>query len=540
MRTSWIEQRLTRPLRFLRIDSLRQRILFFAVLAALLPSLVTAWVSYVQNQRAVTERLARQLEGVAGQATREVELWLKDNAYNLKVFTSSYEVSENLDRAPRSARLTDYLTSLRERIRDYAVLAVVNLDGSMVAASPARASVPPMPKDWLAEIRLDRTVVGSAYWNDQVKAPVVTLVVPVRVGARLIGALAATTQIHALRETLHELAPTGGRVVLLDGDGHVIIGPDSLTPDLMHVTLATARDPRSGLKEYTSVDDVPVVGSFRRATNLSWAVAAELPKADAYHQLAKLRMMSVLIVSVLVIGVGVVAYLLGLVLVRPIDRLMEASKQVATGDLKVALPVLGGGEVGQLTSMFNDMVVKLREKSDALARLSITDGLTNLYNRRHFMDLLMAEQRRSQRLKHPFAVIMVDVDEFKSYNDAFGHLEGDKVLSCVAELLTETVREVDVVARYGGEEFLVLMPESGEAEAAALAERLRLTIASQPFPHRRVTISLGVAQYPVHGDTADAVVAAADGALYEAKRAGRNRVARVSGKRTTRTEKAKA
>src|SRR5262245_14703808 len=126
MRTSWIEQRLTRPMRFLRIDSLRDRMLLFAVLAALVPSLVTAWVSYIQNKTAVTERLSRQLEGVAGQATREVELWRKDNAYNLKVFTSSYEVSENLDRAPRSARLSTYLSSLRDRIPDYAVLAVVN------------------------------------------------------------------------------------------------------------------------------------------------------------------------------------------------------------------------------------------------------------------------------------------------------------------------------------------------------------------------------------------------------------------------------
>ena len=105
MRLSALEQWLTRPTRLLRIESLRQRVLVFAVLAALVPSLITAFVSYFQNKNAVTERLARQLEGVSGQATREVELWRKDGAYNLKVFTGSYEVSENLDRTPRPARL---------------------------------------------------------------------------------------------------------------------------------------------------------------------------------------------------------------------------------------------------------------------------------------------------------------------------------------------------------------------------------------------------------------------------------------------------
>jgi diguanylate cyclase (GGDEF)-like protein len=538
MRPSWIEQRLTRPTRFLRIDSLRDRMLVFAVLAALVPSLVTAWVSYIQNKSAVTERLARQLEGVSGQAIREVELWRKDQAYNLKVFTTSYEVTENLDRAPRPARLTTYLSSLRDRIPDYAVLAVVDLRGRVVAASPANASVPPLPGDWLTEIRGDRTVVGSAYWDERLRAPVVTLVVPVRVGARLIGALAATAQLQTLRQTLRELSPAGGgRVLLLDSDGRIIIGPDTAGPEVMHVRLGTARGQQpGGIKEYTSVDEVPVVGSFNRAGDFTWTVAAELPVAEAYRQLARLRTMSFLIVAALVITVGLVAYLLGLLLVRPLDRLSEASQQVAQGDFAVDLPVLGGGEVGELTQVFNDMVVRLRENRAELERLSVTDSLTNLFNRRRLLELLTDEVRRCQRLKHPFAVIMVDVDRFKDYNDAYGHPAGDRALVRVAEILKESVREVDSVARYGGEEFVVVMPEAGEAEAARLAERLRRRIADEPFAQRRITISLGVAQYPAQGETADAVIAAADAALYEAKRSGRNRVSQA-GKRPGQTEK---
>lgn len=538
MRLSWIEQLLTRPTRFLRIDSLRDRMLVFAVLAALVPALVTAWVSYIQNKSAVTERLARQLEGVSRQAVREVDLWRKDGAYNLKVFTTSYEVSENLDRSPRPARLTTYLSSLRDRLPDYAVLAVVDLQGRIVAASPANAVRPPLPGDWLSEMRADRSVVGDPYWDEHLNAPVVTLVVPVRSGARLIGALAATAQLQTLRQTLHELAPVGsGRILLLDGDGRVVIGPEAAAPEAMQVRLGTARGAQpAGIKEYTSVDEVAVVGSFSRATTLPWTIAAELPVAEAYRQLARLRTMSFLIVAALVIGVGLVAYLLGLLLVRPLDRLSEASQQVAQGDFAVDLPVLGGGEVGQLTQVFNDMVVRLREQRAELERLSVTDSLTNLFNRRRLMELLTDEVRRCQRLKHPFAVIMVDVDRFKDYNDAYGHPAGDQVLVRVAAILKEAVREVDSVSRYGGEEFVIVMPEAGEAEAATLAERLRRRIADEPFAHRQVTISLGVAQYPLQGEGADALIAAADAALYEAKRSGRNRVSQA-GRRAGKAEK---
>jgi diguanylate cyclase (GGDEF)-like protein len=535
-RLSALEKLLTRPTRFLRIDSLRDRILLFAVLAALVPALVTAWVSYFQNKNAIGERLARQLEGVSSQATREVDLWRKDGAYNLKVFTGSYEVSENLDRTPRPARLRNYLASLRDRLPDYAVLSVIDLQGRVVASSPQDAPAPPLPLEWLSEIRGDRTVVGQPYWDEKLGAPVVTLVVPVRAGARPIGALGATARLRPLHRTLKDLAPTGGgRVVLLGSDNGVVLGPDSTTPALMQIQLGIAgraSQRGGGIVEYTSVDGTPVVGSFRSVPSLPWTVVAELPAGEAFSQLRHLRLIAVLVVAMLVIGVGLVAYLLGLLLVQPLDRLTEASQQVAAGDFAVELPVLGGGEVGALTQVFNEMVVKLRKNRDELERLSVTDDLTNLYNRRRLMEELDAEVRRCQRLKHPFAVVMVDVDNFKSYNDDFGHMAGDQVLVRVAQLLKESVREVDSVARYGGEEFVVVMPEATEREAATLAERLRQGVAKEPFAHRSVTISLGVAQYPLNGETSEAMLAAADSALYDAKRAGRNSVAQA-GARTT-------
>ena len=191
--------------------------------------------------------------------------------------------------------------------------------------------------------------------------------------------------------------------------------------------------------------------------------------------------------------------------------------------------------------MFNTMVVRLREgretldaanetlrrKNEELERLSVTDGLTGLYNRRRLMETLTDEARRSQRLKHTFAVLMVDVDHFKKYNDSFGHQAGDAVLTKVAGLLREATREVDFVARYGGEEFLILLPETGMGEALDIAERIRTRIAAEVFHGGHMTVSIGVSEFPLHGENADQVVGAADEALYEAKREGRDKVRRA-------------
>jgi diguanylate cyclase (GGDEF)-like protein len=222
------------------------------------------------------------------------------------------------------------------------------------------------------------------------------------------------------------------------------------------------------------------------------------------------------------------AYGLGLLIVRPLDRLTRGAAAVAGGDLKVDLPVIGTGEVGYLTRVFNDMVIRLRQSREELERLSVTDGLTGLWNRRNMMQRLTAEAERSRRAGLHFAVLMADVDHFKGYNDAHGHLAGDDVLIRVAAILREAVRESDTAARYGGEEFLVLLTDTGMDGAVEVAERARARLARESFAGGPVTISVGVAAYPEFGTTAEALIMSADVALYQAKKLGRDRVVRAT------------
>lgn len=174
----------------------------------------------------------------------------------------------------------------------------------------------------------------------------------------------------------------------------------------------------------------------------------------------------------------------------------------------------------------------LTEAAGKLAVMAATDGLTGLANRRQFDLNLDREWRRAARNETPLALLLLDADCFKSYNDRYGHQEGDQVLRSIAACIRDTVRRpADAGARYGGEEFAVLLPETDAAGALAMAERLRGAVEALGIPHAgslngRVTVSIGVAaSWPQAGEEEAMLVREADEALYEAKHGGRNRVA---------------
>ena len=169
-----------------------------------------------------------------------------------------------------------------------------------------------------------------------------------------------------------------------------------------------------------------------------------------------------------------------------------------------------------------------------LFELAITDGLTGLFVHRYFQIRLEAELVRAARAEEPVALIMFDIDHFKSFNDTYGHQIGDEVIRLVSRLIRRNVRVgIDIPARYGGEEFALIMPNTDLDGAFILAERLRNEIAEARVPHEgnelQVTISLGCAMFPEHADAKDALIRQADSALYASKEGGRNCTTRASG-----------
>ncbi len=165
----------------------------------------------------------------------------------------------------------------------------------------------------------------------------------------------------------------------------------------------------------------------------------------------------------------------------------------------------------------------LKRKAGEYEQLSVTDALTGLYNRRYLEARLAEEINRSKRHGFPMSFMMIDVDEFKPYNDRFGHTEGDKALQIVAQCLKATLRGADVAARYGGEEFSILLPQTTLKEASLIAERVRQKVEESEFPNRKVTVSIGVSSCSPEC-TPHSLTTQADKALYRAKASGRNNV----------------
>lgn len=157
-------------------------------------------------------------------------------------------------------------------------------------------------------------------------------------------------------------------------------------------------------------------------------------------------------------------------------------------------------------------------------RLANTDALTGLYNHRYFYHLLDAEVKRARRYGRPLSLIMLDIDEFKEFNDRYGHLAGDEALRSLAQILRKNSRRVDTVARYGGEEFAIILPETDIAQAGVQAERLRASAEEHQWPEGHLTISLGAAALTPEMTRVEDLVRDADRPLYHAKEAGRNQV----------------
>lgn len=279
--------------------------------------------------------------------------------------------------------------------------------------------------------------------------------------------------------------------------------------------------------------------------------------------------------SIMLTGALIVSFL-GMSFVVYLDKnirspLEEISTSVKTLDTKKwdKVNVETFNEVSILADEYNKMVDRLKDSYDnlenlvsqrtadlenansKLEKLALTDGLTGLYNHRHFMESFALELDRCERYGHKLTLMILDIDLFKKYNDTFGHLVGDEVLKCVATTLQGNVREVDFLARYGGEEFCIFLPEIDMEGAMIFAERQRESIEECDYCEKvasmsgnnansNITISIGMATFPDHAGNVSDLIKIADDALYVAKDNGRNRVEIAGAKKKPQTKSKKS
>lgn len=305
---------------------------------------------------------------------------------------------------------------------------------------------------------------------------------------------------------------------------------------------------------------MPVVSGLRWGTLRATFDLTELEAAIAASR------NSVLVIAlVLALCSTAVAYfVLSFLVITPVLRMRGMALRFGRGQLDARVNLWQSDEVGQLARALNGMAQQLQDYTESLEaqveqrtaelananvqllnaneqleRLARTDPLTGLHNRRHFLEQLQMEVRRGARTHHQFAVILLDVDHFKAFNDTHGHPAGDELLQRLAALLQVNLRSTDVVARYGGEEFVILLLDTGLEEGYATSLKLQQAVETQPFPKEhtqpggRLTISVGIAFYPHDARDGRTLVQYADEALYRSKERGRNQVTRHDELRAT-------
>ncbi len=216
------------------------------------------------------------------------------------------------------------------------------------------------------------------------------------------------------------------------------------------------------------------------------------------------------------------AWLLGRRIFRPLNRLQVASRHIAGGRLETRLRWARRDELGALAHDFDEMAGKLEESHGRLEDLALRDPLTGLANHRRFQEALSEATERADAEGTQLALIIVDIDRFKRINDAWGHPAGDKVLSEAGRSLAATMEGVGLAARLGGDEFAILLPDSNPTQALAICEAGRAAVSACRAPDLRVTCSAGLAMFPDDGTSPDSLTQLADGALYWAKRSGRD------------------
>jgi diguanylate cyclase (GGDEF)-like protein len=234
------------------------------------------------------------------------------------------------------------------------------------------------------------------------------------------------------------------------------------------------------------------------------------------------------------------------------DAIREARLEVVNQQLVAELSVKNeqlNRSNERLEALVKERTAELEQAVTELRQLALRDGLTGLFNHRHFQESMEAEFGRAVRHGHPLGLLFIDVDHFKRYNDQNGHPAGDRLLRRIADVLAggresgipRQVRLSDVIARYGGEEFVMLLPETDLAGSLIKAERVRQAISNYEFEHGatqplgKVSVSIGVACYPDHASTKQDLIAEADRQLYRAKAEGRNRTCAAGGAETPQT-----
>ena len=543
------------------LRSLPARITLLVFGATIVTSLIVTVVSVKAIDSFLRGKIELKFPEIAQEANDSLRSWYDHETRSLGVLAKSEVISANaalldpaaLESDPSAiADVVEYLKYVRDRFDHFEALFISRPDGSRLAwvgysfelSSESLDDLHmsgPEPKPLFAEVdgnfvQIISTPIADAEGN-------------------VVGLLSAVMPLSSLADTLlnPRLGETG-EVVLSDARGLFVAAGSRKTNVGILDAAPPANDKPGQVVEYTGPEGDRVVGYSLPLPQYGLTLGIEERFSEAFAPLltAFRRILSINLAVVLLFGI--VAWRIARSIAKPIEALSETARRISEDEADVEIPENHAkDEVGVLTRSFSEMTSRLANKAKALEnsqaetervvqqmreqnaelqraseifeQLSITDGLTKLHNHRYFQEQLAKEAKRADRTEDPLALVLIDIDHFKKWNDHLGHAGGDEILRSIAQIMNELVRETDILARYGGEEFCLILPKTEIEGAVLLAEKIRARVpegsgdAEIPDGLDGLSVSIGIDVY--RGDVRQ-LFAGADQALYQAKNSGRD------------------
>lgn len=539
--------------------SIKSKIVIFAVIATLLPTIGLGLLSFKQNETLISDSVTRELRALADSINRQLNQWIEENTLAVRALSTSNPVIEGLitlkqfsnNKSVSAAEqaqsvMVSYLHSVQAKLDEVLELTVFDDTRKIVASSADIPEVRESPEQWTHTSLTSGAIAMPPAWNARYATATISIIYPVlSYDSQLIGAIAATLDLGILKNKLAEIKKfSTGEVIILSQSGQILL---SSAPGVDHqITLSPHQWELTQMFEesvsYDGLSYPKAIGLAYASENIPVTILVEQDHSVIQAAWIKLRNRFLEFVSMLIVIVTSVALYMGHSIVTPLKQLINAARGIVEGNLDIHLSAKRKDEVGQLTDMFNQMTHALRNKhaeitaanqamqqqNQLLQKLSITDGLTGLYNRTKLNTILSEQLARFKRHNRPFCLLMIDVDYFKTINDKLGHIVGDRILVTVASVLLKSIRTIDYAARYGGDEFMVILTETDSSAATKTAERIRAEVSAACLAFKEqpvhITLSIGITQSRRADTMPNDLIARADAALYEAKESGRDRV----------------
>jgi len=541
---------------------LQPKILLLLAPLVALPLLLLGLIGYVQLRDTAREEMLRQMSSFLHQLEMHTESRIQNARANIELFAGSSLVERYMlteDEHERYSLIQPSLlrlfASYQRAFPQYYEIRVLLPDGFEDTRSTSRR-LPNRTEEegaqpWFQRLqRAPGDVYSTVLRSADDGRPALLVVKRVRLADRSLDPVVATPELRgylALTAELDFLSEQArgirigrtGFVFFTDREGDVLFHPEpgrmgARLPGAQSTVLLDAASTQRPIRfEY---DGVPSFVEGRRLHANLYAFGV-LPEEEL---LAAGRRLGVTVGMVTLIAILLTATLfftaLRKVLLTPIRKLREATREIGRGNLEIRIDVDRDDELGELADSFEEMSGSLRRSSEQVRFLADHDSLTGLANRRRLSELLSHAIAQAQRHGRTLALLFLDLDDFKRVNDTLGHHAGDELLKDVAARVGECVRATDcvarrrtsqgAVARLGGDEFMIMLPDLGDAyEAAVVAERVLAALA-RPFTvggHEiHVTTSIGITTYPADGEDVDALIKNADMAMYDAKERGKN------------------